>query len=345
MKDRHVGKELSEYIDGMLSEEEASSVKEHLDGCPRCMEEYKSMIEIIRHMNEMERLETPEFFLEKVHQRMDKPSSLRRLLKGLFFPIKIKVPLELAGLAATALLVIYIVGIRGKQNVYELAFVQRSQPQTVLQEQATEAGTEIGEETAHREKARPESGFEGKSAEKKDKRRDNKEAIAPRKEESPALAPQERKVDEQNQIEDAVAERKTVKEKEELAKEPRNERTERQTQIEAEAPGVAKAQMKSEPGIELIDREKGVTEQNVLNKPAHREIVFEDIIAALNGKIIEREYNAETQVLESLLIEIPAKAYPNLIQILKERGEILKPYPAINEKDRKTALVRIKLRN
>ena len=345
MKDRHVREMLSEYIDGMLSGEEASSVREHLDKCPKCREEYEDMLKIIGHMKEIDRLETPDFFLEKVHERMDKPSSLHRLAKGLFFPIKIKVPLELAGLAAAALLVIYIVGIRGKEDIYELSYVRRSQPPAVLQEETVEADTGIDEMIAHREKKPPESGFEGKKVEQRDKRKDAEEAIPPSKEGIPALAPQEKRMDKRAQVEDAVASSKKVKEEERQASVPQNERIERQTQIEADAPTVAKAQRKAEPGLEFVDKEKGLAEQDVLSQPTRREKFLEDTINVLGGKIIEREYNSETELLESLTIEIPANGYQELIEILEVRGDILKPYPVIKEKDQETTRVRIRLRN
>jgi hypothetical protein len=47
--------------------------------------------------------------------------------------------------------------------------------------------------------------------------------------------------------------------------------------------------------------------------------------------------------LESLVIEIPAKKYHELIQILEERGDIHKPYPDIEEKDQEIVTIRVVL--
>jgi hypothetical protein len=293
---------LSEYIDGMLSQEEASAVKEHLDRCPDCMEEYEEMVKIIGHMNQMERLETPESFVKKIHDRIEEPSSFQRLVKGLFFPIKIKVPLELAGVAAATLLVIYIVGIREKQHVYELAYVQRSQPLAVLQEQEVEMGAEVDEAATLIEKAQPALELKDEKMEKKEKREEAEEAISLSKKELPALAPQERMMERRAKVEETVPHSKMAK--------PEGER-----------------------GLEA--------KKDSPEKATPREENLQNLITALGGKIIESEYNEATQVLESLIIEIPAENYHKLIQTLEERGEIQKPYPAIKEKDQETLQIRL----
>lgn len=336
MNDRHVRDKLSEYIDGMLSQEEASAVKDHLDRCPDCLDEYEETVKIIGHMNQMESLETPESFAEKVHEQIDKQSSFRRLIKGFFFPLKIKLPLELAGVAAAALLVIYIVGIRGKQHVYELAYAQRSQPLAVLQEQKMERGAVLEEAITVNKKAQPAPELQDEKMEKRDKREEAEEAISHSKKELSVLAPQEKKKERLDKVEEALPRSKMVKEKGVHGLQPQEEKIERKTQIEAEAPSNAKAHKREDLSLEIA-------EKDAPQKETPREENLQDIITALGGKIIESEYYKDNQVLESLIIEIPVDNYPKLIQTLEERGEIQKPYPAIKEKDQGTIKIRIKL--
>jgi len=336
MNDRHVRDKLSEYIDGMLSQEEASAVKDHLDRCPDCLDEYEETVKIIGHMNQMESLETPESFAEKVHEQIDKQSSFRRLIKGFFFPLKIKLPLELAGVAAAALLVIYIVGIRGKQHVYELAYAQRSQPLAVLQEQKMERGAVLEEAITVNKKAQPAPELQDEKMEKRDKREEAEEAISHSKKELSVLEPQEKKKERLDKVEEALPRSKMVKEKGVHGLQPQEEKIERKTQIEAEAPSNAKAHKREDLSLEIA-------EKDAPQKATPREENLQDIITALGGKIIESEYYKDTQVLESLIIEIPVDNYPKLIQTLEERGEIQKPYPAIKEKDQGTIKIRIKL--
>ena len=324
MNERHVREKLSEYIDGMLSQEEVSAVREHLDRCPACMEEYEEMVKIIGHMNQMESLETPEFFVEKVHERLKKPSSLQSFIKRLFFPLKIKIPLELAGVAAVALLVIYIVGVRGKQHVYELAFAQKSQPLAVLQEQIMERGAKVDETTTLSKKAQPALKLEEEKMEMREKRVEAEEASSPSKKELPASAPQEKRMERQEP---------------DLAHQ--EEKIDRKAQIGAEATAIANAQRREDFNLEIADKEKGEAKKDALAKPIPREENLQDIIAAFGGRIIESEYYKDTQILESLLIEIPAEKYQKLIQILEERGEIQKPYPVIKEKDQEVITIRL----
>jgi hypothetical protein len=338
-----VREKLSGYIDGVLSQGEASAIKEHLESCPACMEEYEEMVKIIGHMNQMESLETPEFFVEKVHERLEKPSSLQRFIKGLFFPLKVKIPLELAGVTAAALLVIYIVGVRGKQHVYELAFSQRSQPLAVLQEQKMERGAKVDETITLSKKAQPALELEEEKVERREKRVEAEKAISPSKKELSVLAPQEKKKEGLDKVEEAVPRSKMVKEKGVRGLQPQEEKIEREIQIEAEAPSVAKAQRREDLNLEIADKEKGEAEKDAPKMATPREENLQDIITALGGKIIESEYNKDTQVLESLIIEIPVDNYPKLIKTLEDRGEIQKPHPVIKEQDQEIIQIRIRL--
>ena len=359
MKDRHVRDRLSEYIDGMLSEKEASAVKEHLNHCTDCMEEYEEMVKIIEHMSQMEGLEIPDSFVHKVHERMEKQSSLRRILKGLFMPIRIKVPLELAGVAAAALLVIYIVGIRGKQHVYELAYAQRSQPPVALQEQTPETETVVEKAIPVIDKAAPqkkkeesELRFEEEKGEMRDKRSDLNNAVPQDKKDAAAFEPTETGIKKQIPAEAVVPSSKMVKEGVEREFEPNEERLERKSQNIADAPpgvakisGVAEDQMKEELSPEIADNEKAEIELDAFAEPAYREKNLEDIIVALGGKIIEFKYNEDSKLLESLLIEIPAAEYQKLIQILEQSGDIRIPYPTVKEKEKDIIRIRLKLQH
>jgi hypothetical protein len=344
MKNRHVREKLSEFIDGMLSEEEAAAVKEHLDLCVECMEEYEEMVKIIGHMNRMEPLEIPDSFVERVHERMEKPSAFQRLVKGLFVPIRIKVPLELAGVAAAALLVIYIVGIRGKQHVYELAYVQRSQPQALLQEQTLGTASELdetaplpkkveSEQKLEKKKADPELEFEEEKGGKRDKRSVMKEAVAQEREDLSALKPAEKGIKKQAQIEDAVSGSKMVREEKERGFESQEETIEREGRVEVIAPSAARAQKREKPAPIIADKERREAKKEVLEELAPSKESLEEILVALGGKIIESKTNKDTQVLESLKIEFPADKYQTLIQILEDRGDIQKPLPIVKEKD------------
>jgi len=111
---------LSEYIDGVLPEADSSRVRSHLEECTGCMEMYKSMREIIVYINDMDEVDPPEGFLDRVNKRLENESSFGRIIRGIFHPLHIKVPIEIAGLAAAVVLLVYISGFVGKQGIEDI---------------------------------------------------------------------------------------------------------------------------------------------------------------------------------------------------------------------------------
>ncbi len=116
-----VRKMLSEYIDGVLPEGGTRTVKEHMEQCDECREVHDSMKAIIASMNDMETVAPPADFLEKVNSRLERRSSAAGFLRGIFLPLRFKLPLELAGLAAAVMLIVYVSGFLGKEGIEKMA--------------------------------------------------------------------------------------------------------------------------------------------------------------------------------------------------------------------------------
>ncbi len=68
----------------------------------------------------MESVEEPADFVESVNARLEKRFHLEGFIRRLFLPARIKIPLELAGVAAAAVLIFYFAGIRDGQALYEV---------------------------------------------------------------------------------------------------------------------------------------------------------------------------------------------------------------------------------
>ena len=111
---------LSEYVDGVLGDNEASMVKRHLDDCADCRSTYESMVKVIGHMNHMESIDEPADFLNKVNARLERESTWKEFVHRLFFPLKIKLPLELAAAAVVIALIIHFSGIGDAPPLYEI---------------------------------------------------------------------------------------------------------------------------------------------------------------------------------------------------------------------------------
>jgi hypothetical protein len=111
---------LSEYVDGMLGAAPASAVEEHTARCPECRDTLESMSRITTHMNRMEPVDTPDGFLGRVNARIDQRSSFQNLTRRLFVPMRVKLPLELAGVAAAVFLILYVGGFGDRSDVLEI---------------------------------------------------------------------------------------------------------------------------------------------------------------------------------------------------------------------------------
>jgi hypothetical protein len=104
-----IQKLLSGYIDGDLDARTRESVGTHLRQCEACNEEFLSMKELIHELGALEGLKAPDGFTEKVRRKIENPSWSARIRSSLFFPAKIKIPLEIAALATTAVLIFFLV--------------------------------------------------------------------------------------------------------------------------------------------------------------------------------------------------------------------------------------------
>ena len=108
MKCSYVRKILADYLDGVLNERDKALVEEHLASCKACAEELAFLKAYAKETGSLEKMKAPEDFLEKVHQRLERRFSFEKLMRTLFVPAKIKIPLELAGVAATLVVAFFI---------------------------------------------------------------------------------------------------------------------------------------------------------------------------------------------------------------------------------------------
>lgn len=103
---------LSDYLDDGLDAETRQIVDGHVRECPNCRGDLAALQATIRELRDLPRVAAPPDFLERIHERLDAHSPLKRLSRALFYPFRIKVPLQLAGAAAMAVLIFSLVGIQ-----------------------------------------------------------------------------------------------------------------------------------------------------------------------------------------------------------------------------------------
>lgn len=117
---------LSEYADGALDAETRADLEKHLSSCAECREELSSLQRLIRDLGSLPSVKPPADFLRQVHKRLEQPSRLRRLVGKLLFPLKFKIPLQLAGAVLAALLVFSVVTVQ--RRPYKVAEAPQPEP-------------------------------------------------------------------------------------------------------------------------------------------------------------------------------------------------------------------------
>jgi hypothetical protein len=103
---------LSEYIDGTLDVQTRTAVEKHIAVCKNCEQEVVSLRAIVDELGALEPVKAPEDFLEKIHERLETHSGFNKILRKLFVPFHIKIPLELAAAATLIILVVLVLNIQ-----------------------------------------------------------------------------------------------------------------------------------------------------------------------------------------------------------------------------------------
>lgn len=117
---------VSEYVDGMLDAQTEARVEEHLSTCKACKEELSALKALVKELRGLESVEAPKDFLDQVHERMEPRFSLKKIVRALFVPARVKIPLELATAAAMVVLVIGILKVQQpKQRTEDVPRVSR----------------------------------------------------------------------------------------------------------------------------------------------------------------------------------------------------------------------------
>lgn len=110
MKCRDIEEKLPAYHEGCtLSSEETSLVEAHLKICPQCSSSLDDLIKTMHLIKELPEIDPPPWFTQKVMARVhDETEKRRGLVKKLFYPFHVKIPIEAFATLMVALLGIYI---------------------------------------------------------------------------------------------------------------------------------------------------------------------------------------------------------------------------------------------
>jgi hypothetical protein len=108
MNDREIRESLHDYVRGLLGDKEKKEIEAAIVSSASLKKELERVRAYYKALDEMEPVRASGDFLEKVHARIQAQTGLAGLVKKLFFPLHIKVPLEAVGVTATVLLVVLL---------------------------------------------------------------------------------------------------------------------------------------------------------------------------------------------------------------------------------------------
>jgi hypothetical protein len=94
---------LSAYLEDAVSREERVLIEEHLRSCAECSADLADLIKTVEHIRGLKEVEPPAWMTQKIMAELQKKARPRKeILRRLFYPLQIKLPLQ----AVAALLVV-----------------------------------------------------------------------------------------------------------------------------------------------------------------------------------------------------------------------------------------------
>lgn len=106
---KEVENRLPAYPDNILSPEEKKHIEEHLASCPRCAKALADLQKTGEQLRELDEMEPPPFFKQKVMARVREEARQKEgIVRKLFYPLYIKVPMHTLATVLVAVLAFYI---------------------------------------------------------------------------------------------------------------------------------------------------------------------------------------------------------------------------------------------
>ncbi|MBU1486580.1 hypothetical protein KKH56_00805 [bacterium] len=308
---------LSEYI---LDRELKADVDKHLLSCNACREE----VALLKELGSLKEVKAPEDFLEKVHERLARRFEFKKMARLLFFPLRIKIPLELATAVATVILAVYI--FKPAEQVLRPPLI--TEPETV-------ARVPVEEPVKPKEVAGPAPVLEELAR------------LPSAKEEKPAqLAVKEK----------GASLPIPVKIKEDSVSKKEEEPIELVLLIKEEAPAIdyyesnalrksgarlreEKAKKEDRQALQMLSEEEVIVEEvTSLSYLSHVHSKVKGLIEVVGGRITSVE--SQPQLITA---EVPAKNYKLLLEKISELGSLKRPLPPVGAEDKEPIILRIRL--
>jgi len=96
------------YSEGVLSDAEKRAVEEHLSGCAACRKELAYLQQASQLVNHLSPVEEPPWFQQKIMTRVREEADKKSFAQKWFYPLRIKIPVQIAATLVIAVLAVYI---------------------------------------------------------------------------------------------------------------------------------------------------------------------------------------------------------------------------------------------
>lgn len=109
MECSNIQERLSAYIEDILSPEERTLFDGHLNSCHKCSQALSDLRKTIGYIKNLEQVEPPPWLSQKVMARIRADAVPEKgIIQRLFYPLHIKLPIEVAATIAIAITTIYV---------------------------------------------------------------------------------------------------------------------------------------------------------------------------------------------------------------------------------------------
>jgi hypothetical protein len=330
---------LSEYIDGTLDVQTRKAVEKHIAVCENCKQELAALRAVVEELGALDQVKPPADFLEKIHERMEPRSGFNKILRKLFVPYGIKIPLELAAAATVTILVFFVLNIQ--QSEMQMLKI----PAATKSQRLAEKPKEDRIKPAFKKEAEPPApAFEEAPAELSDS---EPVLLYQKSIGTTARAPIEKEFEDYSSV---------------LAKTKLKQEIKKSEPIElvlvfktgviggTYKPGIA---MQAAPLLEsderTVEKERAHTdsfERKIEAGEKGRAADFlsrmKYIIDRVKGKVLTVEYDRQEEQLKSIDAEIPAKSYESFCEELTGLATFQNPPPDLSDKYPEMIQVRIR---
>ena len=141
MECKGIGEKLCAYLEGVASPEERRLIEEHLNSCQECrthLEDLKKVGELVKDLPEVE---PPAWLTQKIMSRVRAEDERKRgILRKLFYPLHIKVPIEALATVFIAVIAVYV--FRAVEPEMKIAYLPAPTKPMITREEASKPSRE-----------------------------------------------------------------------------------------------------------------------------------------------------------------------------------------------------------